>query len=238
LAVVCPGRERHCRSQGADEAERYCHAHAAASSTGAARRAAQGRASGGATSPAARGTAPAPRTRRSTSLGAASGVRPGKSVNQRGMRCGGIAAWEMIRTGPAARACGACRGVRRRFPDCIPLNTAAVRDGYPVSLSRVGRKTTSVIGTITRRADPEAGLPVLILKIPNNPILQSRTRPDCNCGATQTRTRECAYTITVAFKTAVLAFRRGLDHGVPEFLSIDFAFWRGRWRRPCVKYRF
>ena len=25
--------------------------------------------------------------------------------------------------------------------------------------------------------------------------------------------------------------------GIP-FFSIEFAFWRGRWRRPCVKYRF
>ena len=36
--------------------------------------------------------------------------------------------------------CGACRDARRRFPDCIPLNTAAARDGYQVSLSRVGWK--------------------------------------------------------------------------------------------------
>jgi hypothetical protein len=75
----------------------------------------------------------------------------------------------------------------------IPLNTTAARDGYQVSLSRVGRKTTSVIGTITRQADPGAGLPVLILKIPNNPILQSRTRPDRNCGATLARTRMCVH---------------------------------------------
>jgi hypothetical protein len=54
-------------------------------------------------------------------------------------------------------------------------------------------ETASVIDTITRRADPGAGLPVLILKIPNNPILHPVRLPDCNCGATQVRTGMCVH---------------------------------------------
>jgi hypothetical protein len=54
-------------------------------------------------------------------------------------------------------------------------------------------KTTSVIDAITRRARPEAGLPVLILTIPNNPILQSCALPDYNCGATLARTEMCVH---------------------------------------------
>lgn len=54
-------------------------------------------------------------------------------------------------------------------------------------------KTTSVIDAITRRAKHEAGLPVLILKIPNNPILQSCALPDYNCGATLVRTGMCVH---------------------------------------------
>jgi hypothetical protein len=54
-------------------------------------------------------------------------------------------------------------------------------------------KTTIVIDAITRRAKHEAGLPVLILTIPNNPILQSCALPDYNCGATLARTRMCVH---------------------------------------------
>lgn len=39
----------------------------------------------------------------------------------------------------------------------------------------------------------EPGLPVLILTIPNNPILQSCALPDYNCGATLARTRMCVH---------------------------------------------
>lgn len=39
----------------------------------------------------------------------------------------------------------------------------------------------------------EPGLPVLILTIPNNPILQSCAQPDYNCGATLARTRMCVH---------------------------------------------
>jgi hypothetical protein len=67
-------------------------------------------------------------------------------------------------------------------------------------------KTTSVIDAINRRARPEAGLPVLILTIPNNPILQSCAPPDYNCGATLVHTGMCIHI----------------------FFLIDFAFLRGR----------
>jgi hypothetical protein len=63
-------------------------------------------------------------------------------------------------------------------------------------------KTTSVIDAITRRAKPEAGLPVLILKIPNNPILQSCALPDYNCGATLISAQDCAYTFCHLTKPA------------------------------------
>lgn len=217
MAVVCPGRERHCRSQGADGAERYCHAHATASSTGAARWGGAREGLGRCDEPGRRDTVNPPRVAVRWKRGL--GHDPGR-VRPQGV-------------------CGAHRDARRRFPDCIPLNTAAARDGYQVSLSRVGRKTTSVIGTITRRADPEAGLPVLILKIPNNPILQSRVRPDCNCGATQARPQECAYRLWNLKNCCAAAPRlRPLATVIQDSFSIDFAFWRGRWRRPCVKYRF
>jgi hypothetical protein len=38
-----------------------------------------------------------------------------------------------------------------------------------------------------------AGLPVLILTIPNNPILQFRTQPDRNYGATLVRAEMCVH---------------------------------------------
>ena len=66
--------------------------------------------------------------------------------------------------------------------------------GTIVSFLTSGRaKTTSVIDAITRRAKHEAGLPVLILKIPNNPILQSCALPDYNCGATLIHARLCVH---------------------------------------------
>jgi hypothetical protein len=42
-------------------------------------------------------------------------------------------------------------------------------------------------------SQPGASLPVLILTIPNNPILQSRGQPDCNCGATLAHTGMCVH---------------------------------------------
>ncbi|HEY0491209.1 MAG TPA: hypothetical protein VGD30_16990, partial [Telluria sp.] len=58
-------------------------------------------------------------------------------------------------------------------------------------------------------------MPVLILKIPSNPIQHSCAVSDYNYGATLIRAGMCVH-----------------------IFSIEFAIWRGRWRRPCVKYRF
>jgi hypothetical protein len=67
----------------------------------------------------------------------------------------------------------------------------------PTTVSRLlyfgSGATASVIDAITRRAHPGAGLPVLILTIPNNPILHPVRLPDCNCGATQVRTGMCVH---------------------------------------------
>jgi hypothetical protein len=89
---------------------------------------------------------------------------------------------------------------RRQHRDCGPGETSALacsaRDGACRNswfLLTDRAKTTSVIDTITRRAKHEAGLPVLILKIPNNPILQSCALPDYNCGATLVLTRMCVH---------------------------------------------
>ena len=54
-------------------------------------------------------------------------------------------------------------------------------------------KTASVIDAITRQANRKESLPVLILKIPNNPILQSCALPDYNYGATLAYTRPCVH---------------------------------------------
>jgi hypothetical protein len=67
--------------------------------------------------------------------------------------------------------------------------------GCPGRLGASPAQTTSVIDAITRRAE-KAGLPVLILKIPNNPILQSCALPDYNCGATLISAKDCAYTFS------------------------------------------
>lgn len=102
-----------------------------------------------------------------------------------------------------------------------------------------------------------AGLPVLILINPNNPILQSCEQPDCNCGATLARTGMCVHVLESrktwlrsALRTCGACRATGMTalsgqsgrrsrrlFAIPLF-SIEFAFWRGRWRRPCVKYRF
>lgn len=44
-------------------------------------------------------------------------------------------------------------------------------------------------------SQPWTGLPVLILKFPNNPILQSDAPPDCNYGATQAATGMCVHIV-------------------------------------------
>jgi hypothetical protein len=54
-------------------------------------------------------------------------------------------------------------------------------------------ETASVIDAITRQADPWASLPVLILKLPNNPILHPCALSDYNCGATLIRARMCVH---------------------------------------------
>ena len=46
--------------------------------------------------------------------------------------------------------------------------------------------------------------------------------------------RRCAFALSLRCRDTAAACD-GL--GIP-FFSIEFAFWRGRWRRPCVKYRF
>jgi hypothetical protein len=95
-------------------------------------------------------------------------------------------------------------------------------------------KTTSVIDAITRRAKHEAGLPVLILKIPNNPILQSCALPDYNCGATLITTQDRAYTFCNLTKPAARciaglrfsANTAAARYGFVRFLLffIEFAF--------------
>jgi hypothetical protein len=95
-------------------------------------------------------------------------------------------------------------------------------------------KTTSVIDAITRRAKHEAGLPVLILKIPNNPILQSCALPDYNCGATLITTQDRTYTFCNLTKPAArciagLGFSpntAAARYGFVRFLLffIEFAF--------------
>ena len=72
---------------------------------------------------------------------------------------------------------------------------AAARGGYPVSLFGSGEKRQALSAPSSDKPSLEAGLSVLILKIPNNPILQSCRRPDCNCGATLVRTRPCVHVI-------------------------------------------
>jgi hypothetical protein len=99
-------------------------------------------------------------------------------------------------------------------------------------------ETTSVIDAITRRAKHEAGLPVLILKIPNNPILQSCALPDYNCGATLITTQDRAYTFCNLTKPAARciaglrfsANTAAARYGFVRFLLffIEFAFLRGR----------
>jgi hypothetical protein len=81
-----------------------------------------------------------------------------------------------------------------RFPDeaCRNHEQSACRT-ISRSLASGRAKTTSVIDAITRRAKLEAGLPVLILTIPNNPILQSCALPDYNYGATLALTRMCVH---------------------------------------------
>ena len=92
-------------------------------------------------------------------------------------------------------------GREDRGADCAPAgssrmtvfnNTATAHDGLAAPYFGSG-KTASVIDAITRRADPAAGLPVLILTIPNNPILHPVRLPGCNCGATQVRTGMCVH---------------------------------------------
>jgi hypothetical protein len=72
-------------------------------------------------------------------------------------------------------------------------NIAAARGGYPVSLFQSGKKRQALSAPSPDKPGLEAGLSVLILKIPNNPILQSCARPDCNCGATLVRARMCVH---------------------------------------------
>jgi hypothetical protein len=76
-------------------------------------------------------------------------------------------------------------------------------------------KTTSVIDAITRRANLRPACRYLSLRFQTvqscNPVhypITTAVQPWCE--------QECAYT----------------------FISIEFALLRGRWRRPCVKYRF
>jgi hypothetical protein len=92
----------------------------------------------------------------------------------------------------------ACKFSRQSLPE-----PWTICDRHDFQVPYIGRaKTTSVIDAITRRAKHEAGLPVLILKIPNNPILQSCALPDYNCGATLITTQDRAYTFCNLTKPA------------------------------------
>jgi hypothetical protein len=100
-------------------------------------------------------------------------------------------------------------------------NIATARDGVRGSSYRVGR-TRLTLSTPSPGKPACAGLPVLILTIPNNPILQSRTQPDRNYGATLARTRMCVHmkeSITPAARhiagASPCAWRRSL--GMLEF---------------------
>ena len=77
-------------------------------------------------------------------------------------------------------------------------------------------KTTSVIDANIRRADQDSGQ--LASTYPYNSKqsnLAALRVTDYNNGATLIRAGMCVHVF-----------------------SIEFAIWRGRWRRPCVKYRF
>ena len=84
-------------------------------------------------------------------------------------------------------------------------------------------------------SQPGAVLPVLILKIPNNPILQSsaptRLQLRCNPGAHRNvRTRSGIPSSLLRPARPVRLLYRCRSRrlvGIP-FVSIDFAFWRGR----------
>ena len=120
-----------------------------------------------------------------------------------------------------------------------PAGTMDTCDRHDFQVLTSGRaKTTSVIDAITRRAKLEAGLPVLILTIPNNPILQSCALPDYNCGATLITTQDRAYTFCNPTKPAARciaglrfsANTAAARYGFVRFLLffIEFAFLRGR----------
>jgi hypothetical protein len=79
-------------------------------------------------------------------------------------------------------------------------NIVAARGGYPVSLFGSGEKRQALSAPSPDKPGLEAGLSVLILKIPNNPILQSCARPDCNCGATLARTRQYVHVLESRFR--------------------------------------
>jgi hypothetical protein len=108
--------------------------------------------------------------------------------------------WGGVLTATTARPRAAVSGTWTRRSISLGLQ-------LPERLLTAGpTKTTSVIDAITRRAKLEAGLPVLILMIPNSPILQSCALPDYNCGAT-----------LIPRKTVRT-----------RFFFIEFAFLRGR----------
>jgi hypothetical protein len=92
----------------------------------------------------------------------------------------------------AIKAAMRCTGCKARPGHCVSNHTVTARDGSKAPCLWSGKKA-SVIDAITRRADPWAGLPVLILINPNNPILHPVRSPDCNCGATLVRTGMCVH---------------------------------------------
>jgi len=101
------------------------------------------------------------------------------------LHCGGIAGPE--RADLRRARCMAAAFPELRYPTTVlPLATASKT---PAS---VGRERQA-LSTPSPGEPAWTGLPVLILMIPNNPILQSCARPDCNCGATPARTGMCVH---------------------------------------------
>jgi hypothetical protein len=118
----------------------------------------------------------------------------------------------VARTPQPCSASGAKSDYSQTVGGSIGTAGQAIHQPWPAArFLLTGRaKTTSVIDTITRRAKHEAGLPVLILKIPNNPILQSCALPDYNCGATLVRPEMCVH----VFSSSISHFC-GADRDAP-----------------------
>jgi hypothetical protein len=218
LAVVCPGRERHCRSQGADGAERYCHAHAAASSTGAARwGAAQGRASGDATNPAV-----------------------GSAATTEGCNVAENAARDTIRAGSG----------RKEFAARAVMHGCAFRTAFHSTLLPLATVIESpCLGSGGKRQALSAPSPGEPTRGPACRYLSLKFQTIQSCSpvrgpiATAVQPRHAYENVRTHDEIlknccASRPTLQPLAMAFQDSFSIDFAFRRGRWRRPCVKYRF